>query len=156
MTDDDAPAASDAIVPEAPGPLQWQAHPWHQESPLRSTSLLVIIFIVATIAAWSFGQILYGLGSALLLLVSTSRYLLPTRFQVDRHGVTTIHLWRTRRLDWQQIARIDVHRDGLFLSPFRQPSRLDGFRGLFVRYADNSGAVAVAVDQWYKDRDTVI
>jgi hypothetical protein len=26
------------------------------------------------------------------------------------------------------------------------PSRLDGFRGLFVRYADNQAQVAVAID----------
>ena len=131
-----------------PSPLQWRAHPWHQEPPGKSTTLVGIIFAVGAMAALSFEHILYGLGSILILLATTSRYLLPTDHLVDGQGASTTHLGFTRKLRWQQIARVDVHRDGLFLSPFNQASRLDGFRGIFLRYADNGGRVAVTVDHW--------
>ncbi|MBT3342562.1 MAG: hypothetical protein HN712_17370 [Gemmatimonadetes bacterium] len=154
MTESAPPAATEPTPLGAPEPLQWRAHPWHQESPLKSTSLLAVIFIVAIVAAWSFEQMLYGIISALLLLAATSRYLLPTNFLLSQDGVAATHLWNTRRLTWQQVLRIDVHRDGLFLSPFRQPSRLDGFRGLFLRYADNGGQVAIVVDHWHQAAQT--
>ena len=71
----------------------------------------------------------------------------------DDQGVTTKNLGVARRLTWRQINRIDVHADGLFMSPFRVPSRLDGFRGLFVRYADNQAQVAVAIDDHRRAHD---
>jgi len=133
---------------ESPSPLQWRAHPWHQESPGKSTALVGIIVSVGAVTAWSFAHILYGLGAILVLLAATSRYLLPTEHLVDAKGASSTHLGFTHKLRWQQIARVDVHGDGLFLSPFSQASRLDSFRGLFLRYADNGGRVAVAVDHW--------
>ncbi len=145
------PTVSSALDPSV---IQWRAHPWQEESPARSTTLLGIILAVGSAAAWSFEHVLYGLGSILLLLATTSRYLLPTDHRLDAQGASTTHMWLTRQLRWPQIARIDVHKDGLFLSPFRHPSRLDGFRGMFLRYSNNGPSVAVAVDHWRRQKES--
>ena len=152
MTSSPAPARLDTD-PKTTSPLSWRVHPLRQESAARTTCLLALIFAVSAMAAWSLEHILFGLISLVVLALSMARYLLPTDYVVDDQGVTTKNLGVARRLTWRQINRIDVHADGLFLSPFRVPSRLDGFRGLFVRYADNQAQVAVAIDDHRRAHD---
>lgn len=80
------------------------------------------------------------------LSLSVSRYLLPTAYRLDGVGARVDHPLRGRTLPWGQVRRVDVHADGLFLSPFPRPSRLDSFRGAFLRYGDDGDRVRAAVD----------
>ena len=129
-------------------PLSWRVHPLRQESRLKSGLLVLTIGGVAVIAGVSFGEALYGVLSLALLAVSLSRYLLPTAFRLDPSGARVDHALRGRTLSWSQVRRVDAHADGLFLSPFARPSRLDAFRGAFLRYAGNGERVRSAVDAY--------
>ena len=121
--------------------LHWTAHPLAQESPGRSAALVGAIVLISFLAADAFGHPLFALISLVVLAGSMSRYLLPTHYAVDETGVTCRHLFRARCLSWNQVRRADVHRDGLFLSPFTRSCRLDSFRGVFLRFRGNDGAV---------------
>jgi len=125
--------------------VHWTAHPLFQEPGVRSIALCSAILAVSLVAASAFGHLLYALVSLVVLAVSMSRYLLPTHYAVDETGVTYRHLFRARRLSWDQVRRADIHRDGLFLSPFARSCRLDSFRGVFLRFHGNDGAVTAFV-----------
>lgn len=126
----------------APPPVTWRVHPLRDESPLRSAALLGLIAGFSALAAVSLGDALFGLLSLLVLSGATVRYLLPTDYRVDADGIAVRQLvWRRR--PWSAMRRVERHRDGIFLSPFVQPSRLDSFRGLFVPFAAGLDAAAV-------------
>lgn len=129
-------------------PLSWRVHPLRQESRLKSGLLVLTIGGVAAIAGLSFGGALYGVLSLAILGASMSRYLLPTAFRLDPQGARVDHGLRGRTLTWSQVRRVDAHADGLFLSPFARPCRLDAFRGAFLRYAGNGARVRSAVDAY--------
>ena len=84
--------------------------------------------------------------SLLALAGATARYLLPTRYILDEREAAWRQLtWRRR--SWSTFRRVDRHADGIFLSPFRRPSRLDSFRGVFLRFGpgvDAGEVVALA------------
>lgn len=95
----------------------------------------------------AFGAAGYGLLAAALLTVSLTRYFVPTDFELDEQGATVRILGQARRVPWEKVRRFSVHREGVHLSPFERPSRLDSFRGTFLRFAGNAERVVSFVER---------
>lgn len=111
----------------------WTSHPLRDESPCKSVALGAAIFGSAAVMAYSLEHLAYGIICLGVLVISTAGYLLPTRYILDAHGAAYKQLvWRRR--PWTTFRRAVRHPDGIFLSPFRQPNRLESFRGLFLRF----------------------
>ena len=131
------------------GPLDWTAHPLREEPAWKSAALGALIVGFSALAAASLGGAVYGLISLVALAGATLRYLLPTRYLLDDQEASWRQLtWRRR--SWSTFRRVDRHADGIFLSPFRRPSRLDSFRGVFLRFGpgvDADEVVALARDR---------
>ena len=131
------------------GPLDWTAHPLRDEPAWKSAALGALIVGFSALAAASLGGAVYGLISLVALAAATVRYLLPTRYLLDDQEASWRQLtWRRR--SWSTFRRVDRHADGIFLSPFRRPSRLDSFRGVFLRFGpgvDADEVVALARDR---------
>ena len=123
------------------GVVEWTVHPLVQESLAKTGLLAAIVAGLAVGVFSSFGGIGYGLLTLVVLLGALSRYWLPTRYRLDCEGMRNRHLGRQRLRCWDEFTRLDVHRDGVFLSPFVRPSRLDAFRGCFLRCYGNRDEV---------------
>lgn len=120
-------------------PLDWTAHPLRDEPAWKSAALAAAIAGFSGLAAAGLGGAVYGLISLAVLAASTARYLLPTRYVLDDREAAWRHLTWHRR-SWSAFRRVDRHDDGIFLSPFRRPSRLDSFRGVFLRFGPDVDA----------------
>lgn len=113
--------------------MAWTCHPLRDEPLLKSLSLVGIIVASAVIMAISLEGLAYGVIALVALIVATLGYLLPTRYVVDATGIACRQLvWRRR--PWTSFRRAVHQPDGIFLGPMRKPSRLDAFRGLFLRF----------------------
>ena len=121
--------------------IRWRVHPLLDESRFKS-GLLLSILIGLSVGVWvSFEESVFSLVTFGLLGASLSRYLLPTRYALDREGIKVSHAGMIRKMAWNRIRRISASREGLFLSPFAGPSRLDAFRGLFLSCQENRDEV---------------
>jgi len=127
--------------------LQWTVHPLVQEPRLKSAALCLALVAFPVGAALSFGATLYGVISVVTLGAALSRYLFPTHYRLDGAGIETDHLWWVKRRTWSDFGRARIQRDGLFLSPFERPHRLDSFRGEFIRCSENRDSVSSFVEQ---------
>ena len=128
---------------EAPGEagLRWTAHPLREEPWPKSAVLGGVVAVLAAGVAWSFEGLGYGLFSLGVLLTSLSSYFCPTHYLLDEQGVQVQHLGHRRQRPWRQFCRIDRCREGIFLSPFAYPNRLDSFRGCLLRAPRDPEAV---------------
>ncbi|MFP6591689.1 MAG: hypothetical protein VCE12_14305 [Candidatus Latescibacterota bacterium] len=147
-TMDDAPP-QEHPEPADGGPQQcvWTCHPLREEPPLKSIALIAAIVGSAAVMTVSLGNPVYGAISVVVLALATMDYFLPTRYVIDADGAAWKQLvWRRRR--WTTFRRFVRHADGIFLSPFRHQSRLDSFRGVFLRFGD--GVCADDVDALVK------
>ena len=131
--------------------ISWISHPLRDEPGFKSSMLIVIIIGVSTLVGFSFRGLGYACLSAVILGAAMSRYLLPTRYTLDRTGVIISHLGIRRSLPWTRFQRIDRHADGVFLSPFKHPNRLDTFRGYFLRADHRVDEVLHVVQQHIAD-----
>ena len=127
--------------------LQWSVHPLVEEAPFKSASLCLALVAFPWLAALSFDGVLYGVISMIALVAAMSRYLFPTRYHLDESGLETEHLWWKKRRTWSDFERARIRPDGLFLSPFERPHRLDSFRGEFIRCRGNQERVSSFVEQ---------
>ena len=135
----------------APQTLQWSVHPLVEESRFKSASLCLALVAFSSLAAFSFDGVLYGVVSLVTLVAAMSRYFFSTRYLLDGSGLEMEHLWWKKRRTWSDFGRARTRRDGLFLSPFKRPHRLDSFRGEFVRCRGNQECVSLFVEQHVSD-----
>lgn len=135
-------AATESPPATAGDGLAWTVHPARQEPVLKTVLLCAAIAGFSTLTAVGFGHPAYGLIYLVVLTGSMARYFLPTRYAVDGRGVT----WRLvvrRHRPWSAFRRVDARDEGLFLSPFTRPRRLDAFRGLYLPWGPQADGPAV-------------
>ena len=115
-----------------PARCSWVCHPLVEEPWPKSAALAAAILAFSGLAWVAFEGLLYGAIALAVLTGSMSRFLLPTSYEIGTAGIAVSHLFRRRLRPWEEVRRVEVRRDGLFLSPFARPNRLDSFRGLFL------------------------
>ena len=126
--------------------VRWQSHPVVDDYP-RSIMAVAIIAAVCFAVYAAFQSVGYVLLSVVVLGASLSRYFLPTDYELDDQGISVRFLGKRRRTAWDEFHRYDRHKDGLFLSPFEERSRLDSFRGTFLRFRRNAEEVTGFVER---------
>ena len=81
--------------------------------------------------------------AAVVLLLSVSPFLAPTRYTLTDDDVSETRLGWTRRRRWSELRRFDAGPESLLLSPFPGPSILDRHRGIVLRFTEEQREVVV-------------
>jgi len=97
------------------------------------------------LTVWSLRSTAAGVLSLIVLAMALSRYWAPSTVRIDAAGVHVRHLGWTRHHSWDRFHRVRCDDHGLFLGPGPRESRLDAFRGLFLRCAEEERERACAL-----------
>ena len=126
--------------------LSWVVHPVF-DSWKRSALLIAFLIMLIAVVYFASQSIYLTLLSVFFLAGALYKYFVPFRYQFDNHKVT-IQSFRYRfDQDWTNFHSFYIDRNGILLSPFAQPSRLENFRGVYVRFGNNKGDVIDFVKQ---------
>jgi hypothetical protein len=119
---------------QAPGPvLEWTVH-LARDRPGRAAVVVLTLLLAAGLCFTLFRSPLFALLTAAVLLGATSEFLLPIRYRLDNQGAESANLHNRRRISWRDVRKAYLLEDGIQLSPFDQPTRLEAFRGVFLRF----------------------
>ena len=120
--------------------LTWTSHPLKKNK--RST-ILVILFITLAPAVvfFSTNSLFFLLLSLVILLGSLASFFLPTTYELSRDKIKVKFLINIREMEWGKYRSFYVDKNGVLLSPFEKPSRLENFRGIYVRFEQNKEEV---------------
>jgi hypothetical protein len=123
--------------------ISWRVHPI-VERPGQGV-LLIGIIIICTWAFWKgFGQF-FGILSLVVLVLSMAPFFLPTSYRLDEDGIEITSLFFIRHFrPWSGFRNFYTHNVGVHLSTFIKPSRLDAFRGSFIRFAPGNRRQVIA------------
>lgn len=122
---------------DAPSTLSWTVHPivenW-RKSVLLGFFLALLLFGIYL----GFQSIYVALISGIVLLGSLYKYFLPFHHQceADRLIITSC-CYRLER-SWKTFRSFYVDANGVLLSPFARPTRLENFRGVYVRFGKHT------------------
>ena len=126
---------------DAPIPQQtWRVHPLCEN---WTRSILLSLFLLSLFSGiyYLFQSVFVTLLSAIFVTGSLHRYLIPFRYEFYEHElVVSAPLYRLTK-PWSDFRSFYVDKNGVLLSPFPKPSRLENFRGVYVRFGTNQSEV---------------
>jgi hypothetical protein len=86
-----------------------------------------------------------ALAVATIMLASTADFIFPVKFRVDADGVECSTVFKRTTIQWSQVRRCYLDDEGVKLSPLAQASRLEAFRGVYLRFNNNRDEVVESV-----------
>ncbi len=133
---------------EEPTCHRWRVHLVRQ-SPERLPVILLALGGVPTLGWMVMGHWLFAIVAFWMLLSATADYLLPIRYELDAEGIRQ-RGWSPRVMRWDRVKRLVWGEQGVLLSPFAKPSRLDAYRGVFVWFGDQREQVESLILRYCK------
>lgn len=125
---------------------RWRVHLVRRQ-PERLPVVLLVLIGAPMLGLWLMGHWLFALAAFWMMFSATADYLLPIRYELDAQGVRQ-RGWSPRVMRWEKVKRVVWGEQGVLLSPFTQPSRLDAFRGVFLWYGDHADEVRAWVERY--------
>ena len=129
--------------------LKWRSHPFKRKIV---TSFLVILCLLAvwiSVYLTTF-SILMTVVSVVILLAALSPFFLPTDYELTSDKIKVRFFFSLREKEWSFYRSFYVDKNGVLLSPFAKPSRLENFRGLYIRFDQNKDQVVKFVSSKIK------
>ena len=114
--------------------LSWRSHPVRKGGQ-RMLIVLVVLTGFPIGLVFLYGPF-YGLLALVILGGALMSYFLPTDYNFYVGGLESVFLGVHRRFTWDQFRSFYPDRHGVLLSPFPRPSRLENFRGIYLRFDD--------------------
>ncbi len=129
-----SPEASTQQAQPPVTPVCWRVHLLARE-PKRLPILLLVTGMGAVCVWLIFGTLLPVFASALLLTGSVSEYLFPVTYRLTEEAIYQEALTSRIQLPWKDVRRCQIGHKALLLTSLAEPSRLDAFRGVLLRFA---------------------
>ena len=108
---------------------RWVAWP-AAERMSKTIGLVVIIVFLSVLVGQVGGDWLWGVTSALVLVLSLNRWFLPPVFEIKPDCLQVGYPLQRRSIEWKRVRRIAIDSRGGWISAKRSPSRFssrDGF-----------------------------
>ena len=135
----DSEFSSDAETQDIPE-KEWVVHSL-TENWKKSACLIVFLLFILVSIYWMFQSLFYVILSVVVLLGSLSSFFLPVRYAFYSNRVTIHFFLGKRSKPWSVFKNYYVDKNGVLLSPFPKPSRLDTFRGMYIRFGSNRAEI---------------
>lgn len=120
--------------------MKWVVHPLKKNK--KKTFLLgLILMVVWGSVYWYTLSLGYLLLAIFILVASLSAYFFPTVFELTPEKVMVKYAATRKEKTWDFFRSFYADSNGVFLSPFTKPSRMENFRGLYLIYNDNKEEV---------------
>lgn len=135
--------------------IEWVSFPAVEN--LKKTTIATIFIIgLSTLLYFLYGPI-YGFLSILFLGFSLLPYYTPTTYRLNEDGIEVKKVFYTIKKSWSNFRSFYPDKNGVLLSPFPIPTRLENFRGIYIRFRGNREGVLSVVesmmDRAYEKKD---
>jgi len=133
--------------------LTWVAHPARIRK--MATVLVSLFLIVIFVLVYLISQSILMIGLAIFIFAGAlSTYFFPTRYELSHDKVKVKYLFSAVVKELKNYRSYYPDKNGVLLSPFPRPSRLENFRGIFLRYHNNKSEVDAFVKEIFEARSS--
>lgn len=139
--------ADGQAVPPLTGTLSWRCHPARRR-PARAVVVALVHVVLCGLIAQYTRSVPFAVVLTLVLFLSLSAFYFPAWYTVSEQGIRVKTLINTFERPWSMYRSHWPDKNGVLLSPFPRRSRLENFRGLFVRYDGNRDQVLAFVKRF--------
>jgi len=123
--------------------LSWTVH-LARTYPARAIVSVAFVCAAATVGCVVAGPYVAALAAA-AMVASLADFLFPVRYVITRDKARCKMLVNRAEIRWADVKRCYLDDLGVKLSPLDRSSRLEAFRGVYLRFADNKDEVIETV-----------
>jgi hypothetical protein len=127
-------------------PLEWSAWP-AREKPLFALGLVLFLLAIWVAVGYVYREAVWVLLAVILLLGAVAPFFVITRYRLDEEGVSMKRFVTTMKKRWEELRSYYPDKNGVLVSPFAKPSRLENFRGVYLRFGGNREKVLAVLEQ---------
>ena len=141
MNDENLKSGADNATGQNQSPLyEYACHPARRSIAITilTTTFLVVCVLLVWLTSYS---ILLAALAVLILFGSMGGFYFPTRYFFYHDYFVVKTSIQTAKKEWKQYRSFYPDKNGVLLSPFGHPSRLENFRGLYMKFAGNRDRV---------------
>ena len=113
--------------------IEWTVHPIKKNWKVSAGVVSFLVILCAAIY-FSFNSAAFLALSVTILVCSLAPFFFPTKYTLQDDCITVKSLLRRSSKEWESFKSYYPDRNGILLSPFPHPSRLENFRGVYVRF----------------------
>ncbi|MEP0764954.1 MAG: hypothetical protein HRF45_00220 [Fimbriimonadia bacterium] len=141
-------------MPEEPPVLEWTVSLSSQQ-PEKVAAVLVAAAFAGLVGFFVAGSVALAVVGPAVVLGATSEFLLPVRYRIAEDGASARWGINVTHIAWKDVKRARADAHGVKLLPLEKPSRLEAFRGVYLRFGDRKQEVERAVGYWYRNDATL-
>jgi hypothetical protein len=127
-------------------PLEWSAWP-AKEKPLFTLGIVLFLLAIWIAVGYIYREAVWVLLAVILLLGAVAPFFVITRYRLDEEGVSMKRYVTTMKKRWEELRSYYPDKNGVLVSPFAKPSRLENFRGVYLRFGGNREKVLAVLEQ---------
>jgi len=132
--------------------LEWSVWP-AKEKPLLSLGLIVLLFAIWIAVGYIYREAIWVGLAVVLLSGAVAPYFVITRYRLDEEGIATKRYLTPMKKRWEELRSFYPDKNGVLVSPFAKPSRLENFRGMYLRFGGNREAVLNVLEERIGQRE---
>lgn len=113
--------------------FRWVSLPARDSRPVIKVIAVLGFFLMLLVGFVELSWV----GAIVALIVSVIvflQFVLPTAFTIKEKSITVEFMFSKKDYEFSRFKSCYPDNSGVLLSPFSSPSRLENFRGLYVRY----------------------
>lgn len=126
--------------------MEWQVH-LSKRNPEKLVGV-ALAALIAFVGGWLLLKSpFFALLGLIFILGATTDFWLPMRYRLDDKGATLKCGVSTSAIEWPNVKTVMEMPDGVKLSPLggNGTSRLEAFRGVFLRFENNRDEVLAKI-----------
>ena len=134
--------------------LEWVCHP-AKKKPRVTFLVTIFLLVIIGLVYYATSSVWFGVLAVLILFGSLTSYYFPTRYKFTEDAVYIKTTTQSLQKKWSQYRTYYVDKNGVLLSPFTRPSRMENFRGIYIKFWYNKDEVVAFVkERMDKDKNT--
>lgn len=127
--------------------FEWTTHPM-KKRPVATVIVTIFILVTSMLVFYATSSKFFTIGALLVLFLSTAKFYLPTKFKFTDKSVSIKTTSQTIKKNWKDFRSFYPDKNGVLLSPFLEPSRLENFRGMYLIFSSNRDEVISHVKKY--------
>ncbi|MFH1231884.1 MAG: hypothetical protein V1709_10360 [Planctomycetota bacterium] len=116
--------------------MEWTVHPLKKDIK-KSAFLIAFIILICLLTYLTFYNLLFAIMAFVLLIISMRQFFVRTHYKLDAEGVMVNSLGNRKKQSWNYFKSFYEDRKGILLSPFKDKSYLENFRGVYLILPEN-------------------
>ncbi len=112
--------------------LEWVCHP-AKKNMTRTIAVTAFVAVLLVVVYYMTYSVWFTILGFVLLTVSLAAFYFPTRYIFTDKEIIIKSTTQIQRKKWSQYRSYYPDKNGVLLSPFMRPTRLENFRGLYVQ-----------------------